>query len=615
MAVYKRREAESTEQHQDPVKLRYLERAESFSSAFSNPLLGEQASISCKIQDSSLTINSNHVELLNERGLPDEAYGFTSTLVEVNLFSMRDLMINYRAILQSGQRNLKYYEILPVLDIMMNDVRRLRSQSPRLFRMSTRALIAQSKHTCYGVDYGHSFETLTTSEGLRKLLQESAGYFLSLGGSKIVEQVIRPRFLQMLIVLLSFLNNDDLAMITEVLERTFHIPGDRPSLELLIMKVLPLSCINPALFLEALFDAQNPLKGKESYATRFQSRIWEELQLDFLQKGFILPMFIRDISGSRQRAWLDPEIMLELDETQSSLSDNCSTEKNEWKRSFIAAWPKEGVASSAIFRYLQHDGKLRERLNSTYASFGVINDIPPLKISSDELDNSLLALFTNKVTYRVSATDADAISAMMKGVYILNPANTDAVCHLEIQDEILNEPFIQATKILNDIIQDIKSDFEGGHRKRRSFLSRTDRAPNASTLAKIEEPEQSRRFWADILPQGEGNSLRSCCAEVFKMRDRMVYQVDIIRDMNSSIRRLTAGFEKLDREVLMHSVNKIREDHGGGADQLMEKLRNLRGLINDAKYSRDQLQKMSRSFHDEPILRVIYPSSFPALNQ
>jgi hypothetical protein len=231
------------------------------------------------IQDYTLTVDSDQVELLHGGICPGHDFDITGTLVEVDLFSMRDLMTNYRTIVQSGPRNFSGKEILPNLDTMINDVRRLRTRSPRLFRMSTRYLIATSSNLRYGVGYGNHFVTLTTSEGIRRLVLKSTSYFLSLNNdTKVDQEDIRPKFLQMLVLLLSFLNNHDLAMIADVLESTFNIPGERASLELLIMKVLPLESINPQVFLEALFDAYKSEGEREGgYGVRMQEKLWEDL--------------------------------------------------------------------------------------------------------------------------------------------------------------------------------------------------------------------------------------------------------------------------------------------------------------------------------------------------
>lgn len=91
---------------------------------------------------------------------------------------------------------------------MIEDARRLCIRSPILFRMSTRRHIVSSKNTRYGVDHGTMFQTLTTSSGIKNIISLSAAYFNSLASYNRQEQhLIRPRFLQMLVLLLSLLND------------------------------------------------------------------------------------------------------------------------------------------------------------------------------------------------------------------------------------------------------------------------------------------------------------------------------------------------------------------------------------------------------------------------
>jgi hypothetical protein len=116
---------------------------------------------------------------------------------------------------------------------------------------------------------------------------------------------------------------------------------------------------------------------------------------------------------------------------------------------------------------MQHDGRLRDHGKSKQASFRAINHIPHLHISGDhDSDNYHLALFTNDVQYRVSAEDSDDISAMTTGQYTLIPVDDHlGVVNLEIQDEVLNEPFIEATKELDHIVEEMKAYFGGGRKR------------------------------------------------------------------------------------------------------------------------------------------------------
>lgn len=101
---------------------------------------------------------------------------------------------------------------------MIEDARRLCVRSPILFRMSTRRQIVSSKNTRYGVDDGTMFKTLTTSAGIKNIISLSSSYFNSLSQpatpvqQEKMQQEIRPRFLQMLVLLLALLNNGNPTM-------------------------------------------------------------------------------------------------------------------------------------------------------------------------------------------------------------------------------------------------------------------------------------------------------------------------------------------------------------------------------------------------------------------
>src|SRR5436853_1873381 len=144
---------------------------------------------------------------------------------------------------------------IKLLDTMIEDARRLCVRSPILFRMSTRWQIISSKNTRYGIDHGTMFRTLTTSRGIKNIIELSASYFNSLssaGGRDKSQEIIRPRFLQMLVLLLSLLNDDDLSEIAGFLGDTYKINAERQHIELLILKVLPLMSINSRIFINAI---------------------------------------------------------------------------------------------------------------------------------------------------------------------------------------------------------------------------------------------------------------------------------------------------------------------------------------------------------------------------
>ena len=209
------------------------------------------------IHDHVLTIDSNCIDVIHKDRDVTVEYDILSTLIEIDMKSICSLLANFREIISSGGRNVSSKDITVILDTMINDVRRLCSRSPTLFRMATRSIIAKSKDTRYGVDYGNVFATMTTSEGIRIFIERSLAFYLSLEDNSTDQEIVRPKFLQMLVMLLALLNDGDLRSIGGLLEDTFKIPGNREGLELVILKVLPLSSINSRVFMEDLLVACN----------------------------------------------------------------------------------------------------------------------------------------------------------------------------------------------------------------------------------------------------------------------------------------------------------------------------------------------------------------------
>ncbi|KAI4253486.1 MAG: hypothetical protein LQ352_003654 [Teloschistes flavicans] len=202
---------------------------------------------------SSVTIDSENVRLVDD--LSREQWDLQGMLIEVDAFSLWNLMLNFRHLISKGGPDMSDSETSMVLERMIEDARRLCIRSPILFRMSTRTRIISSKDTRYGVDHGPMFRTLTTSRGIREIISLSASYFNSLDSTNsnaTVQSRIRPRFLQMIVLLLSLLNDDDLSEIKDFLEATYGLKSDRRSLELCILKVVPLLSIDSEVFLKSL---------------------------------------------------------------------------------------------------------------------------------------------------------------------------------------------------------------------------------------------------------------------------------------------------------------------------------------------------------------------------
>ena len=121
-----------------------------------------------------------------------------------------------------------------LLDQMIEAARRFCLLSPILFRMSTRPKIIVSNNTRYGVDSEYGFKTWTTSAGIKEIIMMSASYYSALdpsapGMDDFTQKIIRPKFLQMLTLLLSLLNDHDLRAMAEFIHKTFGIVARRKS--------------------------------------------------------------------------------------------------------------------------------------------------------------------------------------------------------------------------------------------------------------------------------------------------------------------------------------------------------------------------------------------------
>lgn len=179
------------------------------------------------------------------------------------------------------------------------DFDRLCNRSAILFRMATRTKIITSKDIRYGVNNGREFTTLTTSKGIRKIISLSSAYYTSLDPADKVQQLLKPRFLQMLVLLLSFLNDDDLHNIQEFLERTFHFNADRKNLELLLLKVIPFYSINSHIFLTSIvpaFEGWSPRKPEKQDHAFY----WETFVSRIAAHGYVLPGTIDNLCRAQK---------------------------------------------------------------------------------------------------------------------------------------------------------------------------------------------------------------------------------------------------------------------------------------------------------------------------
>jgi hypothetical protein len=352
----------------------------------SSTSLISMSSLSLQSKQDRLTIDSASVRIVNDLRVAE--WDLESTLIEVDGSSITKLMVNFRHLISRGGPDMTYEETRVLLDTMIEDARRLCVRSPVLFRMSTRTKIIHSTNTRYGINHGSMFRTLTTSQGIKEIISLSASYFNSLdpvGSSDNTQKLIRPRFLQMIVLLLSLLNDEDLSEIADFLESTYKLKAERKHLELLFLKVIPLMSINSRVFLRAMIPAIEgfPLNADYDSSSDAQAHWWDVFVRRILEQGYILPGSVLDL-GRDELSW-------------------------------VVKWPEDGFKSTSVFNNLQYAG----------SNLRTVNEIAPIEFHPESAHSELRTIMTNGEEYTIGSADLDRITCLAPGIYSVQEAGTN----------------------------------------------------------------------------------------------------------------------------------------------------------------------------------------------
>lgn len=504
----------------------------------------------------AVTIDSDRVTVVND--LRSGNWDLRGLLVEVDWSSLWDLIVNYRNIIAGGGPDMTFEETRDLLETMIEDARRLCIRSPILFRMSTRVSIINSENTRYGINHGPVFKTLTTSKGIKEIISLSAAYYNSLDtgtDANFVQQYIRPRFLQMIVLLLSLLNNEDLAEIKEFLEATYKLKADRRDIELLILKVVPLLSINPRVFLHALVPAVDgfPLECSSSSTDDEHDGIWNIFLKRILADGYLLPGTVEDLGRS------------------------CL--------SWIIKWPEEGFNSTLVFNKLQYAGRLR-----------AINDIPPVEVHPRSDCNELTVVMTDDSKYVIHPRDLENIVYMTPGRYPIQETAGAKRCYdLIIEETLLNGDLYQAIKMTNEIVGRVNQ-----------WLANPRRVGNVMSRLVRRGPDL-QPFLADFRGPGRLTEVVATLAQTtlavtYKLEGRRDSRYDAIQNLARDIRQLRAFIARIEQRADMI-------DHG----LFSQEKRDLNKSLERVKVQIDQAEQarlgigLKQELSVEPIVKTIYP--------
>lgn len=451
---------------------------------------------------------------------------------------------------------------------MIEDARRLCVRSPILFRMSTRWQIISSKNTRYGIDHGTMFRTLTTSRGIKNIIELSASYFNSLasaGGKDKSQDIIRPRFLQMLVLLLSLLNDDDLAEIASFLGDTYKINAERQHIELLILKVLPLMSINSRIFVNAMALTFEGPHIQLDPRYQDEASIWRTFITRRLKDGYILPGTV-DQMGQHDYSW-------------------------------IIKWPEDGIKDTHVFNNLQYNGDKR-----------TINEIPPIDLSFDSVSNELTVVLTNGSKYLVGTSDLEKITCMTRGRYSITQAEAVArTFDLEVTEEVVNKNLFDAIHKLNNLIDQLNSYLATPRRAnmltRMSSIRLNKDNHSHRTTSHFSAVKGSGRLTYNLARLNE-----QVLAAAYKVDGRKISRRDLIRNLASDLGKVSATIHVVETAMLSFDSRGVSGDVRQHINFLRQTLAEINVQVAQAEQNKARFDRNPVELPDEPVSKVLYPS-------
>ena len=507
--------------------------------------------------DAAVTIDSQHVKLVND--LRCRVWDIESTLIEVDSSSLWSLMLNFKHIIARGGPEMPYAETKMLLETMIEDARRLCIRSPILFRIATRSRIINSTDTRYGINHDSiMFQTLTTSAGIREIISLSASYYNSLdptGRDNSVQKFIRPKFLQMIVLLLSFLNEVDLKKIADFLQSTYKLKADRIHLELLFIKVIPLLSINSKVFLKAMVPTVEgfPLR-KDHEREEKHSDIWDIFVQRILRQGYLLPGTLSDLGR-------DP---------------------NSW----IVKWPKDGFKSTFVFNSLQYSG----------SQFRAMNDIPPLEVRPEAHLTELTVVMTNGAKYTISSSDVEKITCLTPGSYTITESRPEGQSFdLEIIETTINADLSKAIDGTNTLVH-MWNSWLTAPRRNGTLKDRLLRR-NPNEFSFLNEFKGSGRLTKNIARLNQ-----DILAASYKANGRKLTRTDCVRTIGRGIGELRAVVQHIERRMAVSDLRHLI-GHNGDLKHTLEEVNNSIAYANGFRDSLNSAPDVS----DEPIAKCLYP--------
>ncbi|KAK5945433.1 hypothetical protein PMZ80_002638 [Knufia obscura] len=514
--------------------------------------------------DRVLTIDSNNVKIVAE--LSPGAADVEATLIEVNKISLLNLLTNFRQVLSTDARD--YNELL---EVMIEDARRLAIRSPVLFRMSTRQRIIQSRNTRYGVDHGTMFETIATSAAIKNIVLKSDACYHALsdpGAHNDSQAVIRPRVLQMLTLFISLLNDMDLRSIATFLEKTYKIKSDRSSIEMLVMKVLPLASINSSIFVREMFGTVE--QTQYSRLPDSEASVWTSFIERILARGYILPGFTEQM-GQPRKSWL------------------------------LQFPPEDGFKDTFVFNNLQYEGES----NCTF------NQIPSIELGTNDQSQEVTIVLTNGRRYLIDNTDNRKIVGMVFGDYSLTEADGNRrTFDLTISEEAINQELSHAIQQINKILRIINGVLASTKLKGKIVKL----IANGLETLNFPRPVNSVITYEDVRSCGrltfhQARLGDQILAVAYKVEGKKVHRRDLIRNLAADLRSVRSTVLCVEHELDRYRGHRVSDDVRHTMASVRDMIPEVNQFMGLAEQKKQRLEKMLVDVNDEPIKQTIYPAS------
>lgn len=439
--------------------------------------------------------------------------------------------------------------------------------------MSTRPHIIKSKNTRYGIDHDENFRTIYTSKGIKEIISSGASYFNSLDSNTASDQtqrLIRPKFLQMVVLLLLLLNDDDLRDIKDFLESTYQLKAERAHLEMTFLKVIPLMSINSKVFLEALIRT---IDGEKFNPFRRESA--ENLG---------------DID-SRLSEWWDSFVQLRL--TQGYLIPGGLESLGRLERSWSTKWPQhEGVKSSEIFKDLQYA--------VPGCSLRVINELQQVDLHPEASLDVVSIQLSNGSKFKVHPANVEQITLLVPGQYAITEALTNGRTYdLVVKERNVNNGIIEAFKHVNDMIDWYHKLLDLPREKKswNKIFNKDGKGKESQYLDRVKG--------SGPITQNEAFLGGHILASVYKLAGRKINHHDVLYNLQSALQRLQIAIGNIETKIvpyLASESSEIRAHVKKGIDHLKTQYEQTYRLRSDIS--------TQEPFADDPIVKISYPNRF-----